>query len=185
MMKKIIAYVYKKLRRWIFARGYKQFGLDSWVKKPIRILGKQYIQIGERVFILDGLRMEATERWGQDTYCPEIAIHDDVSIGQNCHFTCANSLKIGKGTSIMPSVLITDIEHEYIPGKSLRETGIHVGSVEIGEYVTIGMGARILGAKHIRIGNNSIIGANSVVCKDVPDNVIVAGVPAVIVGKNV
>lgn len=84
----------------------------------------------------------------------------------------------------MPDVLITDIEHEYISGKSLMETGLRVGSVEIADNVTIGMGAKIIGAgKHIKIGANAVIGANSVVTKDVPEKTIVAGIPAKIIRR--
>ena len=46
----------------------------------------------------------------------------------------------------------------------------------IGDDVYISAGARIVG--NIHVGNNVIIGANAVVCKDVEDNCIVAGVPA-------
>jgi serine O-acetyltransferase len=48
----------------------------------------------------------------------------------------------------------------------------------IGNNVDIGSGAKVLGA--IKIGNNVVIGANAVVIRDVPDNCIAAGVPAVI-----
>lgn len=46
----------------------------------------------------------------------------------------------------------------------------------IGDNVTIFAGAKVIG--NIRIGNNVTVGANSVVTSDVPDNAIVAGVPA-------
>lgn len=57
-------------------------------------------------------------------------------------------------------------------GRQLDPSGVPV----IGNDVYISAGARILG--DIKIGNNVIIGANSVVLKDIPDNSIVAGVPA-------
>ena len=52
----------------------------------------------------------------------------------------------------------------------------------IGDNVDIGSGAKLLGP--IRIGNNTIIGANAVVLCDVPDNSIAVGVPAVIKPRN-
>lgn len=52
----------------------------------------------------------------------------------------------------------------------------------IGNNVYIATGAKILGP--IKIGNNVTIGANSVVIKDVPDNMVVAGVPAKIININ-
>lgn len=48
----------------------------------------------------------------------------------------------------------------------------------IGNNVDIGAGAKVLG--RIRVGNNVLIGANAVVTRDVPDNSIAVGVPAVI-----
>jgi serine O-acetyltransferase len=52
------------------------------------------------------------------------------------------------------------------------------GAPVIGNDVDIGVGAKILG--HIKIGNHVVIGANAVVIRDVPDNSIAVGVPAVI-----
>lgn len=48
----------------------------------------------------------------------------------------------------------------------------------IGNNVDIGAGAKVLG--RIRVGDNVIIGANAVVIRDVPDNSIAVGVPAVV-----
>lgn len=42
-------------------------------------------------------------------------------------------------------------------------------------------GAKIIGGIHV--GNNVVVGANAVVCKDVPDNVVVGGVPAKVIKK--
>lgn len=53
----------------------------------------------------------------------------------------------------------------------------------IGDNVEINAGSRLLGP--IRVGNNVIIGANAVVVKDVPDNCIVAGIPAKILKDNI
>ena len=76
--------------------------------------------------------------------------------------------------------LITDIKHKSEKDKSIVDTDIDIGSVEIGNYVQIGMGARIMSnGKNIKIGNNAIIGANAVVTKDVPEGVTVVGIPAV------
>lgn len=50
------------------------------------------------------------------------------------------------------------------------------GVATIGNSVYIGPGVKIVG--RINIGNNVAIGANAVVTKDIPDNAVVAGVPA-------
>lgn len=53
----------------------------------------------------------------------------------------------------------------------------------IGDHVYIGTGAKILG--EVNIGNRVIIGANAVVIKDVPNDCVVAGVPAKIIKDGV
>ncbi|PKG22111.1 serine acetyltransferase [Niallia nealsonii] len=61
--------------------------------------------------------------------------------------------------------------------------GAHKGvAPKIGNNVYIGPGAKIFG--NVKIGNNVSIGANSVVTKDLPDNVTVVGVPAKIIKTN-
>jgi serine O-acetyltransferase len=55
------------------------------------------------------------------------------------------------------------------------------GSPEIGDWVYIGVGAKIIGKIHV--GNHVAIGANSVVLKDVPDYATVAGIPARIINN--
>jgi serine O-acetyltransferase len=52
----------------------------------------------------------------------------------------------------------------------------------IGDNVSIYAGAKVIG--DVRIGDNSIVGANAVVVRDVPDNCTVVGVPAYIVRRN-
>lgn len=130
------------------------------------------------------MRLEAICEWLGKKYNPEVIFGNDVNIGQFCHITCANKVVVGSGVSILPNVLITDIEHEYVQNMSLRFTGLNVGSVEIGDYSVIGMGARILGHRNIKIGKNAVIGANAVVTSDVPDNAVVVGAPAKIVKYN-
>ena len=54
--------------------------------------------------------------------------------------------------------------------------GIYKRDVEVGSNVWIGYGACVL--RGVRVGDNSIVGTNSVVTRDVPANAVVAGVPA-------
>jgi acetyltransferase-like isoleucine patch superfamily enzyme len=65
------------------------------------------------------------------------------------------------------------------------EDGVHIspntvmgGTVNIGRKTWVCLGSSI--ADHIEIGENAVIGAGSVVLNDVPDNVLMAGVPAII-----
>lgn len=103
----------------------KKFGTchsTSYVRRPIRLVEPKCVHIGANVLILDGIRMEAILEWGGGNYNPRITISDNTVIGQNCHFTAANYIEIGKGVSIMPQVLVTDIEHCYENGKDLQHS---------------------------------------------------------------
>ena len=57
-----------------------------------------------------------------------------------------------------------------------------VAPVKIGNFVWIGCNVVIL--KGVSIGKNVTVAAGSVVTKDAPDNVIIAGTPAKVIGKN-
>lgn len=81
-----------------------------------------------------------------------------------------NFAHIGKNCTILPMVLL---------GK--KTPGIE-GTITIGDNCYISTGVTILGP--INIGNNVIIGAGAVVTHDIPDNTIIAGIPAKIIKKN-
>lgn len=59
---------------------------------------------------------------------------------------------------------------------TISSRSAHDGVPEIGDYVRIGAGAKILG--NVRIGDFAVIGANAVVLRDVPAGAVVAGIPA-------
>ncbi|NLM67351.1 MAG: serine acetyltransferase [Enterococcus sp.] len=82
----------------------------------------------------------------------------------------------------------TVISAKHIGNNCWINQGVTIGytnvtdAPEIGDNVKIYAGAKVLGA--VKVGNNSIIGANAVVIKDVTENSIVGGVPAREIGKN-
>lgn len=67
----------------------------------------------------------------------------------------------------------------------LQQVTIGGPNVEIGDYVEINAGAKIIsnarGAGRLRVGNHAVIGAGAVVVKDVPDGGVAVGVPARVV----
>lgn len=88
------------------------------------------------------------------------------------------NIYIGDMTMIAPNVTITTATHPVLP--SLREKGIQYNvDVHIGRNVWIGAGAVILPG--VTIGDNSVIGAGTVVTRDIPANVVAFGVPCRVV----
>lgn len=123
---------------------------------------------------------------GVEHYEPEIIIGDHCSIGEYCHITAINRITIGDGLLTGRYVYIGDNAHGEL---SWEEAGIppvqrHLtskGEVRIGRHVWIGDKVTVLAG--VTIGDNVIIAANAVVTKDVPNNCVVAGIPAKVV-KN-
>lgn len=97
------------------------------------------------------------------------------------------STKIGKGSKFAYGAIGVVLHSKTTIGnKVIIGQGVTIGRQldpdgvpKIGNNVYISAGARILG--DITIGDNVIIGANAVVIKDVPNNCVVAGVPAKII----
>jgi acetyltransferase-like isoleucine patch superfamily enzyme len=63
--------------------------------------------------------------------------------------------------------------------RPIRQQGIYMRETIVGSNVWIGYGACIL--RGVRVGDNSIIGTNAVVTRDVPANAVVGGVPAKVI----
>jgi serine acetyltransferase len=101
-----------------------------------------------------------------------VEIPEKTKIGKNC------KLYHGQGLVINPKCIIgqgVTLRHNTTIGNS-KAGG---GCPKIGDFVNIGSNSVIIG--DIIIGNNVVIGAGSVVITDVPNNAIVAGVPAKII----
>jgi|SRR5690625_4018766 len=101
-----------------------------------------------------------------------------AEIGENIEFRHFSGVVIGDGVSIGDNVII--YQQVTLGGKNLGDGKKNIYPV-IKDNVTIFSGAKILGA--VTVGENSIIGANSVVINDVPKNSIVAGVPGKVIKK--
>lgn len=108
-----------------------------------------------------------------------------------CRSSIPASCVIGGGTKLAYGGIGVVIHARAIIGNNcMIGQGVTIGGKSgwyevpvIGDNVEINAGARVLGP--VRIGNNVIIGANAVVVKDVPDNCIVAGIPAKIIKENI
>lgn len=99
-----------------------------------------------------------------------IEIHPGATIGEGFFIDHGMGVVIGETTIIGDNVLLYQ-------GVTLGGTGKEKGKRHptVGNDVVIGTGAKILG--NITVGDNSYIGANAVVIKDVPPNSTVVGVP--------
>ena len=108
-----------------------------------------------------------------------IHIGKNVFINSGCKFQDQGGIFIGDGVLIGHNVVIATLNHDLRPEK---RQGMHPKPVKIGRNVWIGSNSTILPG--VTVGDNAVIGAGSVVTKDIPENTVFAGNPAKFI-KNI
>lgn len=110
-------------------------------------------------------------------------IGSNCEIGDNVHIVSYEKVTIGDNVLMASKIFISDTNHgEYSgdnqssPQSPPNSRQLITRPVSIGSNVWIGENVCILPG--VTVGNGCIIGANSVVINDIPDNCIAAGVPA-------
>ncbi|WP_234958792.1 acetyltransferase [Sporanaerobacter sp. PP17-6a] len=133
------------------------------------------------------LRLKLIKNMMKNGISIPILRHPFTSISDNC--------KIGQGTVIMAGSIIntnsiigkgciintsSSIDHDCILEDGVHVSpGVHIGgTVHIGKFSWICIGSSII--NNITVGNNVVVASGSTVTKNVPDNVMIAGVPALI-----
>lgn len=102
-----------------------------------------------------------------------ITIGKNVFINACCHFQDQGGITLGDGCLIGHNVVFATLNHGFAPAD---RASLYPAPIVLGKNVWIGSNSTLL--QGIRIGDNAVIGAGSVVTKDVPANTIVGGVPA-------
>jgi acetyltransferase-like isoleucine patch superfamily enzyme len=176
-----ISYVYFQL---VIKPAFNLAGNNTHIVQCRSILGHKYISLGQNVKMEKGVILEAYDHHNGVKFTPSIFIDDNVSINYNCQIAAINCVKIGKNVLIASDVYISDHYHGdpsnidlNIPPSS--RILYSKGDITIEQNCWIGRGVAILPG--VIIGENSIIGANSVVTKSIPKNSVAAGVPAKVI----
>ena len=150
---------------------------NSFIRDPLQIdyTSLNNIQISNKVFI----DVKSTIRIMDEC---RLLIGEGSYIGPHCHLSgTKNNLIIGKGVLMGPRVYIstTNYKYEDITIAIKNQGYVSKGDVIIGDGSWIGIGSCILSG--IKIGKNVVIGANSVVTKNIPSFSVAVGSPAKIV----
>src|SRR5918911_514603 len=123
-------------------------------------------------------------RWSWVGHGTKIRVHEGVCeigaktvFGQECTISAFQHISVGRECVIADRVMLIDFDHGVVEvDRPIRLQGIYKRDVNVGNNVWIGYGACIL--RGVTVGDNAIIGTYAVVTKDVPDNAVVAGIPA-------
>jgi acetyltransferase-like isoleucine patch superfamily enzyme len=154
-------------RRWV-SDG--PFFLGKGLELKIEPRGQ--IRFGRFVWIGDGTKIRCHEG--------AVEIGAKTVMGQECTISAYQHVRIGEECVIADRAMFIDFDHGVVEvERPIRLQGIYKRDVEVGNNVWIGYGACIL--RGVSVGDNSVIGTNAVVTKDVPANAVIAGIPARIV----
>ena len=156
----------------------------SYLGPGSKILGTQSITVGEYAYINRYAWIEAVHSFGNQTFHPTILIGRGLATSDCLHITSINRIEIGDNCLFGSSVFISDHNHGSYKGEvhshpdepPVQRKLISHGPVIIGSNVWLGDNVVVVGP--VRIGNGVVVGANSVISRDIPDCVMVAGIPA-------
>ena len=171
------------------------FGRNMSIRNPSRIF------IGRKVIIDDNVVLDAK---GIET--GEIVIGDEVVISRNNILSCKGGfIKVGNHTNIAQNCLVHSEEqvsigcdviiaaYTYIVGGGnhdygrldipiIRQPNLSRGGIKIEDNVWIG--ARVTILDGVTVHSGAVIGAGAVVTEDVPENSVVAGIPAKVMARR-
>ena len=189
LYQRIVNFLFSRFFRFLFRFSFKKYGKNSSIIFPLKIQGIKNISIGNNVYVAykSILSVGLTARQNAALGVPLktsknsiLEIGDGSKIGNFNHIVATEKIIIGKKVLIADKVYISDNIHCYqdIFTPIIDQKIKQINHVEIGDGSWIGENVCILGAK---IGKNCVIGANSVVTKDIPDYSIAVGSPAVVI----
>jgi acetyltransferase-like isoleucine patch superfamily enzyme len=166
-------------------RRFAHMGAGSCIAfPPGAVFGEQYISVGSRTMIGPNVSLAAGFAPGEELPGVVISIGDRCTIGRGVSIVGRHHIVIEDDVTTAPNIYITDHNHAY------NELGIPIGRqwlseepVRVGAGSWLGTGVVVLPGADI--GRHVAVAAGSVVRGTVPDNSVVAGVPARVVRRYV
>ncbi|MEO1772153.1 MULTISPECIES: sugar O-acetyltransferase [Enterococcus] len=146
------------------------FLVNSENKYDLSILQGLLHSIGEDVYIESNFLCE---------FGFNISIGSNVYINHDLIILDCNQVTIGNGVYIAPRVGMYGANHAEDPIERAEDHIVYSKPIKIGDRVWLGAGVHVL--QGVTVGENTIIGAGSVVTKDIPANVIAAGNPCKVI----
>lgn len=142
--------------------------------------------VGDGSIIYSHCVLECWNQYIDQSYSPSLIIGNNCRIGEYNHITAIDRIEIGDNLLTGRYVIIADHNHggfskdDLCVPPAMRKLKSK-GGIIIGKNVWLGDKVTILSGVHI--GDNVIVGANSVVTNNIPANCVVAGAPARIVKR--
>jgi acetyltransferase-like isoleucine patch superfamily enzyme len=158
------------------------YGRNVYIDQRVRIVRPRFISIGDNVTIGTDtdIYVHPLDRDSKEWI---IQIGDNVHIGRNNIIGARKSVILEENVLIGPHVMIGDHSHHYedldIPIKLQDATEAGPVRIERDSWI----GANVLILPHVTIGRHSVVGANSVVNRNILPYSVAVGVPARVIKK--
>lgn len=155
------------------------------IRRPFYCRGKARLQFDKGLTIGHHCRFDLLGDSSDTT--KKLIIGKNCKLGDNVHFVANKKVTIGDNCLMASKIFISDTSHGSYADNTINSSPdvppddrpLYTKPVSIGNNVWIGENVCIL--LGVKIGDGCIIGANSVVTRDVPSNCIAAGSPAKII----
>jgi acetyltransferase-like isoleucine patch superfamily enzyme len=169
------------LYTWLLRGDAAHIGKSSVIFPPFHSNGIGSLHIGDDCFIASGGWIDTMSGYRGVKFDSELKIGKGTYIGHRCHIIVCEKMVIGENVTMADNVYITDNLHgfEDISRDVMSQPLKLPGPVTIEDEVWIGESVCIMPG--VTVGKHSVVGAGSVVTKDIPPYSVAAGVPAKII----
>ncbi|HEY2637114.1 MAG TPA: acyltransferase, partial [Solirubrobacteraceae bacterium] len=182
--------------RW--ARGHRMVSFNyarllvRWAWLRLRFRGR--LVTDGVCFICPGVKLEIGPdatlhlgRWSWLGHGTKIRVHEGevrigakTVLGQECTISAYQNISIGRECIIADRVMMIDFDHGMVETeRPIRMQGIYKRDVTVGHNCWVGYGVCVL--RGTTVGDNAVLGTNTVVTKDIPANAVAVGAPARVV----
>ena len=163
----------------LYGRRFKSLAFKSMLYPSVRVDGKEYISIADEAVIQRGGWLLALKI---GDIAPDLQIGKNCAIGDFSHIVAVQSVVIEDNVLIANKVYISDNIHIFGDvSKPVIKQGVQFKkAVRIKEGAWLGENVCVIGAS---VGKNAVVGANSVVTRDIPDFSVAVGSPAKVIKK--
>ena len=188
LSERIILYVLRKKDCFCIAayanylrKQFKSCGRNLSVLPSITHMGLKNVTIGDNFRAGDRFKLRTFDEWDGVKYTPQITIGNNVNIETDCHISAINSVVIGNNVLMASFVYISDHAHGDVNDRDvcLQPPLKRPLFSKIDDDVWLGEKVSVMPGVHI--GQGAIIGANSVVTRDIPPYSVAVGAPAKVI----
>lgn len=164
-----------------FQNGFRVGAGTSWLTGP-------HVEVGRNLRVGRRCRIETISEHNGLNHMPRLVFGNDVSINDDVHIGCVSRVEIGNNVLMASKIYISDHNHGSYSGEEQDSPMLPPGERRLGYAPVViednvWLGELVSVLPGVTIGRGSIIGANSVVSRDIPPYCIAVGTPAYVIKR--